>query len=80
MEWEGSTFTAIPPPSASDVAGQHSKTEGLNFQVAFYIYLFILFTHNESFRMFLLTQFLDESEQKVTRVCLNSHVFMHALE
>ena len=32
--WEGSTSTAIPPPSASDVMGQHNTTGGINFGAA----------------------------------------------
>jgi len=32
--WEGSTSTAIPPASTSNVVGQHSKTEGIIFRAA----------------------------------------------
>ena len=30
--WEGSTFTAIPPPSATDIVGQHNKIGGITFR------------------------------------------------
>ena len=30
--WEGSTFTAIPPTSASDVIDQHNKIVGITFR------------------------------------------------
>ena len=30
--WEGSVSTAIPPPSASDVMGQHNKQGGITFR------------------------------------------------
>jgi len=32
--WEGSTPTAIPPTSASDVIGQHHKIRGITFRAA----------------------------------------------
>jgi len=32
--WEGSDFTAIPPTSAFDVAGQHNKIEDITFRAA----------------------------------------------
>jgi len=32
--WEGSTFTAIPPTSASDVIDQHNKIVGITFRAA----------------------------------------------
>ena len=31
---EGSTFTAIPPTSTSDVMGQHHKIGGITFRIA----------------------------------------------
>ena len=31
--WESSTFTAIPPTSASDVMGQHNEIEDITFGV-----------------------------------------------
>jgi len=33
--WEGSTCTAIPPPSASDMVGQHHNIGGITFGAAF---------------------------------------------
>ena len=32
--WEGSASTAIPPPLASDVVGQHHKIGGITFRAA----------------------------------------------
>jgi len=32
--WENSTSTAIPPPSASAVTGQHNKIGGVTFRAA----------------------------------------------
>ena len=32
--WEGSTSTAVQPPSASDAMGQHNKIGGTNFGTA----------------------------------------------
>ena len=37
--WEGSASSAMPPTSASDVMGQHSKIGGITFRAAFvYVY------------------------------------------
>lgn len=32
--WKGSIYTAVPPTSASEVVGQHNKTEGIAFRIA----------------------------------------------
>ena len=37
--WDDSTSTAIPPPSASDVLGQHSNIGGITFSTAFIKYI-----------------------------------------
>jgi len=36
---EGLASTAIPPSSASDVMGQHNKTEGITFETILKEYL-----------------------------------------
>ena len=35
--WEGSTSTAVPPTSTSDIVGQCNKIEGITFRAALYI-------------------------------------------
>ena len=37
--WEGSASTAIPPTSASDVAGQHNKIGGTTFGAEFVFHI-----------------------------------------
>jgi len=34
-QWKGSTSTAIPPTSISDVVGQNNKIGGITFRAAF---------------------------------------------
>ena len=40
--WEGSTSTAIPPPSASDVVDQHNKIGGITFRAYMLVKSFII--------------------------------------
>jgi len=60
--WEGSTSTAIPPPSASDIVGQRHKIEGITFEAAlihrgknndkhFSLFLLLLLLHKPGIKM-----------------------------
>jgi len=47
-QWEGSTSTATPPTSASDIVGQHNKIEGITPWTALvYGQLYILTLHSD---------------------------------
>ena len=51
--WEGSTSTAIPLTSASDIAGQHNKIEGIAFGAALvHILLFWIRKQSDSWLKF----------------------------
>ena len=45
--WEGSTSTAIPPTSSSDIVGQHNKIGGITLEQLSYFdfwYLYRIYT------------------------------------
>jgi len=48
------TSTAIPPISASDIAGQHNKIRGVTFRAAFIKYAIQLLYKKPNIEMFIL--------------------------